>query len=57
MQLGRVVMEPAAPDAVVGAARRNECPEPRSVAEDAQVGELVDHHGVERLGRRQDETP
>ncbi len=50
-------MEPTAPDAVVGAARRNERPEPRSVAEDAQVGKLVDHYGIERFGWRQDETP
>jgi hypothetical protein len=49
--------QPAAPDEMVRAARRDQGPEPRSVPEHAEMGELVDHDRLERLRRREDEPP
>ena len=53
----RVPPQPGAVGEVGRAARGDQRPEPRAVAEDAQVGELVDHDRLERRRRRQDEPP
>src|SRR5262245_457302 len=52
-----VAPEPGAIGEMIGPPRRDQGPEPGAVAEDAQVGELVDHDGLERSGRREDEAP
>src|SRR3954471_1043145 len=52
-----MIVEPAPPHAMVGAARRHERPEGRAVAEHAKMRELVDDDGVERFRRRKDEPP
>src|SRR5260221_1714797 len=57
VQLGGVLAQPASPQGVVGAARRDERPEARPVTEDAQMRELVDDHGFETLRRSEDEPP
>src|SRR5688572_15226466 len=57
VQLRRVVVQPATPDLVIGTPRRDDRPESRAVAEDAQVSELVDDDRLECLGRGEDETP
>ena len=57
MELDRMVVEPATPDTVIRPARRDEGPELRAVPEYPQVGQLVNHDGVERLGRRQEQPP
>ncbi len=57
MQLQGVVAQPAPPEPVIGPPAGHDLPEARAVAEDAKMGQLVDDHGLERLGRRQDETP
>ena len=57
MQLERVVAQPVAPPDVVGTPFGHQRPEPRTVTEDPQVGQLVDDDGLEGLGRGQDEPP
>src|SRR5262245_27571899 len=57
VELVRVVAEPAPPREMVGPAARYERPERRAVAEYAKVGELVDHDGLQCLGRREHEPP
>ena len=52
-----MLAQPAAPDLVVGPARRDEVPEARPVAEHAQVRQLVDDDRLERFGRGEDEPP
>src|SRR5690348_883145 len=42
---------------MVRPARGDEGPEPRAVAEDAEMGELVDDDRLERFGRGEDEPP
>ena len=49
--------QPAAPDEVVGHSTGDDSPEPRPVAEDPEMGELVDDDRLKRLRRRQDEPP
>ena len=57
LQLGRVVVQPPPPGPVIGPPGRDERPERGSVPEHAQMRELVDDHGLERLGRGEDEPP
>ena len=57
VELRRVIVEPATPDLMIGAARRDHGPEPRAVPEDAEMGQLVADDGLEGLGGRQDEAP
>ena len=42
---------------VVGSPRRDDGPEARAVTEHPQVGQLVDHDRLERLGRGEDQPP
>src|SRR6476469_9328660 len=57
MQLQRGGAEPAPPGQVVAPSRRDNRPEPGAVAEDPEMGELVDHDGLQGLRRRQDQAP
>src|SRR6266446_7232194 len=49
--------QPAPPDEMVRAATGDDGPEARPMAEDAEMGELVDNDRFERLRWRQDEPP
>ena len=57
MQFIGVRPQPAPPREVVRPPARHERPEPRPVAEDPKVSELVHDDGLEGLGRREDEPP
>ena len=57
MQLQGMYPEPASPDLMVGSTSGHQRPEPRPVAELAEVREFVDHHGLERFRRCQDQAP
>ena len=57
MELGGMIVEPAAPNPVVWATGRDERLEARPVAEKTKVRELVDDHGLERFWRSEDQPP
>lgn len=57
VELGRVLAQPAPPDRVIRPSGGHDRPEPRPVTEHPQVRQLVDHHGLEGLWRRQDQAP
>src|SRR5436190_7471504 len=57
MQLHRMLAQPLPPGQVVGSAGGDQAPEPRTVPEVAQVGQLVDDDRIERFGRGEDEAP
>ena len=57
MKLQGVVAEPVTPRHVIGPTLGDERPESWAVTEDAEVGQLVDHHGLERLWWGEDEPP
>src|SRR5438445_13830507 len=57
MELHRVAPEPRPPDEMVGPARCDDAPEARTMAEDSEMGELVDDDRLEGLGRGEDEPP
>ncbi len=52
-----MVVEPASPDPMIGAARCDQRPEPWTVSEHPQVGELVADDGLERFDRGEDQAP
>ena len=57
MQLERVLAQPAPPLGVIRAARRDERPERAPVSEHAEMGELVDDDGIERLRWTEHQAP
>ena len=52
-----MVAKPSAPGDVVGPARRNDSPKPGPMAKHPEMRELMDDHGLEGFGGREDEAP